>query len=60
LSGSNSREYYYYLYKKIFIHNLLEWGMEDPKGKPIEKVREIRDNMEESKTTVKSNPQLKY
>jgi arsenate reductase (thioredoxin) len=31
----------------LFIHNLLEWGMEDPKGKPIEKVREIRDDIEQ-------------
>jgi protein-tyrosine-phosphatase len=31
----------------LFIHNLLEWGMEDPKGKPIEKVREIRDEIEQ-------------
>jgi len=30
----------------LFIHNLIEWGIEDPKGKPIEKVREIRDNIE--------------
>jgi arsenate reductase (thioredoxin) len=30
----------------LFIHNLIEWGMEDPKGKPIEKVREIRNNIE--------------
>ena len=31
----------------LFIHNLLEWGIEDPKGKPIEKVREIRDDIEQ-------------
>jgi arsenate reductase (thioredoxin) len=31
----------------LFIHNLIEWGIEDPKGKPIEKVREIRDNIEQ-------------
>jgi protein-tyrosine-phosphatase len=24
----------------------LDWGIEDPKGKPIEKVREIRDEIE--------------
>src|SRR5919198_3204968 len=30
----------------LFIHNLLEWGIEDPKGKSIEKVREIRDDIE--------------
>jgi protein-tyrosine-phosphatase len=25
----------------------MDWPLEDPKGKPIEKVREIRDNIEE-------------
>ena len=30
----------------LFIHNLIEWVIEDPKDKPIEKVREIRDNIE--------------
>src|SRR6266487_1610251 len=29
----------------LFIHNLLEWGIEDPKGKSLEKVREIRDDI---------------
>ena len=27
----------------LFIPNVIDWGIEDPKGKPIEKVREIRD-----------------
>ena len=31
----------------LFIHNLVEWGIEDPKGKSIEKVREIRDDIEQ-------------
>lgn len=31
----------------LSIHDLLEWGIEDPKGKPIEKVREIRDDVEQ-------------
>jgi len=26
--------------------NVVEWGLEDPKGKPIERVREIRDEIE--------------
>jgi arsenate reductase (thioredoxin) len=26
----------------LFINNVIDWGVEDPKGKPIEKVREIR------------------
>jgi arsenate reductase (thioredoxin) len=30
----------------LFIYNLMDWGIEDPKGKPIEKVREIRDEIE--------------
>ncbi len=28
------------------LKNVLDWGLEDPKGKPIEKVREIRDEIE--------------
>ena len=31
----------------LFIHNLVEWNIEDPKGKSIEKVREIRDDIEQ-------------
>jgi arsenate reductase len=31
----------------LFIHDLLEWGIEDPKGKPIEKVRQIRHDIEQ-------------
>jgi arsenate reductase (thioredoxin) len=27
----------------LFIHIVLDWNIEDPKGKPIEKVRQIRD-----------------
>ncbi len=30
----------------LFINNVADWGVEDPKGKPIEKVREIRDEIE--------------
>jgi arsenate reductase len=30
----------------LFINNVADWGIEDPKGKPIEKVREIRDEIE--------------
>ena len=25
----------------LFLHNVIDWDIEDPKGKPIEKVREI-------------------
>ena len=28
------------------IRNIVDWKLEDPKGKPIEKVREIRDEVE--------------
>ena len=31
----------------LFLHNLVDWNMEDPKGKPIENVREIRDQIEQ-------------
>jgi arsenate reductase (thioredoxin) len=30
----------------LFINNVVDWGIEDPKGKPIEKVREIRDEID--------------
>lgn len=30
----------------VFIHNVIDWRIEDPKGKSIEKVREIRDEIE--------------
>lgn len=28
------------------LKNVIDWGLEDPKGKPIEKLREIRDEIE--------------
>jgi arsenate reductase (thioredoxin) len=31
----------------LFIHKLVEWNIEDPKGKSIEKVREIRNDIEQ-------------
>jgi protein-tyrosine-phosphatase len=30
----------------LFLQNLLDWNIEDPKNKPIEKVRKIRDEIE--------------
>ena len=30
----------------LFINNVIDWGIEDPKWKPIEKVREIRDEID--------------
>jgi len=48
----------------LFIHNLLEWGVEDPKGKSIDKVRKIRDDIEQrvkqlAADLVKSSPEIK-
>jgi arsenate reductase len=31
----------------LFLPNVIDWNLEDPKGKPIEKVREIRDEVEQ-------------
>ena len=31
----------------LFLQNLLDWNIEDPKGKPVEKVREIRDEIDQ-------------
>ena len=47
----------------LFIHNLIEWGIEDPKGKPIDKIREIRDDIEQrvrqlAADLVKDNPKI--
>ena len=30
----------------LFLNNPVDWAIEDPKGKPIERVREIRDDIE--------------
>jgi protein-tyrosine-phosphatase len=48
----------------LFIHDLLEWSIEDPKGKSLEKVREIRDDVEQrvrqlAADLVKSSEQTK-
>ena len=31
----------------LFLPNVLDWKLKDPRGKPIEKVREIRDEIEQ-------------
>jgi protein-tyrosine-phosphatase len=31
----------------VFVPNLIDWGIEDPKGKSMEEIREIRDEIEE-------------
>jgi protein-tyrosine-phosphatase len=28
------------------MNSVIDWGIEDPKGKPIEKIREIRDEID--------------
>jgi protein-tyrosine-phosphatase len=30
----------------LFINNVIDWGIDDPKGQSIEKVREIRDEID--------------
>jgi arsenate reductase (thioredoxin) len=35
-----------------FFKTTVDWGLEDPKGKPIEKVREIRDEIEKRVKTL--------
>jgi arsenate reductase (thioredoxin) len=32
-------------YPTVFIHNVVDLGIEDPKGKPIEEVAHIRDEI---------------
>jgi arsenate reductase len=49
----------------LFIHSLLEWEIEDPKGKSLEKIREIRDNIEQrvrhlARDLVKGSPKIKF
>ena len=39
----------------LFIHNLVDWNIEDPKGKPIEKIREVRDNIEQRVSQLAAN-----
>jgi len=34
------------------LNKVIDWGIEDPKGKPIEKVREIRDEIEKKVKTL--------
>lgn len=41
----------------LFLNNPVDWAMEDPKGKSIEKVREIRDEIEKRVKELASNLQ---
>jgi arsenate reductase len=43
----------------LFLHNLVDWHVEDPKGKSIEKVREIRDEIEQRVKKLVGNLQTK-
>ena len=31
----------------LFLNNVIDWNIEDPKGKSVDKVREIRDEIEQ-------------
>ena len=37
---------------------LVDWNLQDPKGKPIEKIREIRDEIEQSVRDLSKNSLL--
>jgi len=39
----------------LFIHDVIDWNIEDPKGKSIEKVRVIRDLIESRVKELVSN-----
>ena len=39
----------------LFIHDVIEWNIEDPKGKSIEKLREIRDEIDSRVKELVSN-----
>jgi arsenate reductase (thioredoxin) len=41
----------------LFLNNPVDWAMEDPKGKSIERVREIRDEIEKRVKELASNLQ---
>ena len=39
----------------LFVSDVIDWGIDDPKGKPIEEVRVIRDHIEDKvKTFIKN------
>ena len=39
----------------LFIHDVIEWNIEDPKGKSIEKLREIRNEIDSKVKELVSN-----
>jgi len=41
----------------LFLNNPIDWGVEDPKGKPIEKVRKIRDEIGRRVKELAENPE---
>jgi arsenate reductase (thioredoxin) len=44
----------------LFLNNVIDWNIEDPKGKSIEKVREIRDIIEQRVKELVSNLSTSY
>src|SRR5215469_13533521 len=36
----------------LFIHDVIDWKIEDPKGKPIEKVRELVSNVSKTNQSI--------
>jgi arsenate reductase len=42
----------------LFLPNVLDWHLDDPKGKSIEKVREIRDEIDQRVKEVVGNLQI--
>lgn len=44
----------------LFLNNPLDWGVEDPKGRPIEEVRKIRDEIERRVKELAENLEQAY
>jgi len=43
----------------LFLHSLIDWKIEDPKGRSIENVREIRDEIEQRVKELVTNLQTR-
>lgn len=44
----------------LFLNNPVDWGVEDPKGRPIEEVRKIRDEIERRVKELAENLEQTY
>ena len=44
----------------LFLNNPVDWGVEDPKGRPIEEVRKIRDEIERRVKELAENLEQAY